>query len=326
MSSFLHFLHAYIPCTTIPFRSVSLIGHSLGSVIMWDMLSILGDKLERKEAAGTLNDPICLDDRNVKSYPLPNDPAKQSADVYRAHEIDSGIEISTTGGTWGPSTVRKIPKTIPFVPKFTIFLGSPLGLFLTLRSARPVFDDMRLLEEENAEVTSHVDMSLQPSSPFSLPSDAVYNIFHPSDPVAYRIEPVLLPADLDDTQLPKPCFLKLDGQRARLNVQAKELGDTFAKTVESFTGMFQTNIGNIFENIPSQRATDSTNSETTLKRKKTKGPAVYNFALGGVSDRVDFQLQTSVIDNEYISAVSAHSTYWTNNDLLNFVIQCANSE
>jgi acetylornithine deacetylase/succinyl-diaminopimelate desuccinylase-like protein len=81
---------------------------------MWDMLSILGDKLERKEAAGTLNDPICLDNRDVKSYPLPNDPAKQSADVYRAHEIDSGIEISTTGGTSDARFIKKIAPCLEF--------------------------------------------------------------------------------------------------------------------------------------------------------------------------------------------------------------------
>ena len=100
-----------------------MIGHSLGSVIMWDMLSLLGHKLHQKEAAGTPEDPICLDDRKVKSYRLPEDPSMQSADTYRMNENHSGIEISTTGGTWGPSTARKIKNIIPFVPKFTMFLG-----------------------------------------------------------------------------------------------------------------------------------------------------------------------------------------------------------
>merc|ERR1711937_770358 len=44
------------------------------------------------------------------------------------------------------------------------------------------------------------------------------------------------------------------------------------------------------------------------------------FRLGGKSDRVDFQLQGGVIDNEYISAVSAHSKYFTSIDLQSFIV------
>ena len=44
------------------------------------------------------------------------------------------------------------------------------------------------------------------------------------------------------------------------------------------------------------------------------------FALGGESTRVDFQMQPDVIDNEYLSAVSAHSSYFVNEDLVDFLI------
>ena len=36
------------------------------------------------------------------------------------------------------------------------------------------------------------------------------------------------------------------------------------------------------------------------------------FQLGGRSTRVDFQIQPGVIDNEYLSAVTAHSSYFSN--------------
>jgi hypothetical protein len=60
------------------------------------------------------------------------------------------------------------------------------------------------------------------------------------------------------------------------------------------------------------------------KHKKTEEPTL-KFALGGKSERVDFQLQPGVVENEYISAVSAHTSYWINDDLLEFLIQCANN-
>ena len=295
--------------------STSLVGHSLGSVIAWDILSLLGDRLETKvPMAGSASDPIVIDDE-VKGYKLPTDASHQSADVYRAYASDANVEVSQMGGTWGPCTVGKVANTIPFVPKFTMFVGSPLGLFLTLRGARPIFDELRLMEMQST-VGKVPDASLQPSSPFTLPSGAVYNIFHPSDPVAYRIEPVLLPKEFDDKDLPKPCFLTVEGQGVRLHVQAKELGDSIVKT---FTGLLGTNL---LEKIPSQR---SVNAEVAKGKKTIKGKSIYNFSLGGSSERVDFQLQPGVVDNEYLSAVSAHSGYWTNTDFTDFLIQCANT-
>ena len=312
--------------------SVSLLGHSLGSVITWDILSLLGDRLEQKVpmtgGSGTHINPIVIDDE-VKGYKLPTDASRQSADVYRAYAGDSGVEVTQKGGTWGPCTVRKVTKTIPFIPKFTMFLGSPLGLFLTLRGTRPVFDELRLLEEKDTVVGRDVDATLQPSSPFTLPSGAVYNIFHPSDPVAYRIEPVLLPKDFKDSDLPKPCFLTVAGQGLRLHVQAKELGDTIYNT---FSGLLSSKL---LEKMPSQRSMMDAKTEMTKETKATKttktsnkffkGKTIFDFDLGGTSERVDFQLQPGVVDNEYLSAVSAHSTYWSNGDFMNFLIECANS-
>ena len=45
-----------------------------------------------------------------------------------------------------------------------------------------------------------------------------------------------------------------------------------------------------------------------------------SFRLGGRSTRVDFQLQPGVIDNEYLSAVTAHSSYFSNEDIVDFII------
>lgn len=299
--------------------SVSLIGHSLGSVITWDLLSLLGDKLtQRNASSGTSSTNVVMDHEEVKCYKLPHDSSEQTADVYRAYATESGIEKTDKRGTWGPCIVGKVSKTIPFVPKFTFFLGSPLGLFLTLRGARPLFNDLRIKKQRPLRVRSSTDSNVLPTSPFMLPSGAIYNIFHPSDPVAYRIEPLLLPEDFDDSNLPKPCFLTVDGKGLRLHVQARELGDSIAKTV---TGFLNTNL---LEKIPSQKSIELfPNIHTTVKQKKTDVTA-FSIALGGKSERVDFQLQPGVVENEYLSAVSAHTSYWTNDDLLDFLIQCAN--
>ena len=45
-----------------------------------------------------------------------------------------------------------------------------------------------------------------------------------------------------------------------------------------------------------------------------------SFKLGGRLDRVDLQIQPGMIDNEYISAVTAHSSYFSNDDIIDFII------
>lgn len=127
----------------------SIIGHSLGSVITWDLLSLLKKEKEcnRSDVDDGAADPIVISDGNKNL-------------------------------TYIPSTTTEILKTIPFEPKFTFLLGSPVGLFLTLRGANKYFEKLRLLTclTENGNASTQV-------SPFILPTESFYNIFHPSDPV-----------------------------------------------------------------------------------------------------------------------------------------------
>jgi len=292
----------------------------------WDVLNVFGGKVKNKTVTAESGSADETDEHVVKSFRLPMAPAKQSADVYRAYAggpSDQGEEEAR--GTWGPTILSKVSATIPFVPKFTFFLGSPLGLFLTLRGARPIFDELRKKQEGEHPQDScgGDDMPFQqPTSPFRLPSRAVYNIFHPSDPVAYRIEPLLLPVDFDESQLPPPNFLVLEGKDVRFHVKARELGGTLAKQL---SGFFKNNVvKDSILTMSSNDSTNDTNDGSQMKHRREKGPVSYKFALGGKSDRVDMQLQTGLVENEYVSSVSAHASYWSNEDVLDFLIQCAN--
>jgi len=66
---------------------------------------------------------------------------------------------------------------------------------------------------------------------------------------------------------------------------------------------------------------DSSRQQVTKKSFEgcIKGKEV-SFNLGGRSSRVDFQIQPGVIDNEYLSAVTAHSSYFIHDDVIDFII------
>lgn len=171
----------------------SLVGHSLGSVIAWDILSILKDNTDKNAPKGTADDPIRIDvppSPPTRSHSLAT-LDKGAADNPMGYQaLAKGAENDSKHGTWGPCLPKKMVQTIPFTPHMTVFLGSPIGLFLTLRGAHPVFDEMRAVAEAEraslipcddgeAELPRVFDISPIICSPFALPTGALYNIFHP---------------------------------------------------------------------------------------------------------------------------------------------------
>ena len=298
----------------------SLVGFSLGSVIAWDLLCILKDFSEPK--------------RKISDSHGVNVTSEDAEPVgYQAYGADGDADVAKNG-FWGPSLPKRMTKVIPFVPAFTIFLGSPVGLFLTLRGAHAIFDEMRdaavqeaakkasEASEEEIGADDEALFTFPLASPFTLPSEAIYNIFHPSDPVAYRIEPLLLLQDTNQSGIPAPLYLVKQGQGVRLHLKAKQLGDdirrSFAETGKSWSSL----ITQVTEQALS--ALPKVGEENTTREKGGAAhlrPGELTFPLGGKSNRVDFQLQPGVIDNEYVSAVTAHSSYFSNSDIMDFVIE-----
>jgi len=270
----------------------SLVGHSLGSVICWDLLCVM------KEGR---------DDHGVH---ITKDG--YSSDVGYQQYASGDDKTKADNGSWGPSLPKPLDRHIPFEPDFTLFVGSPLGLFLTLRGAHPVFDAMRENPNEKAGQAA--------VSPFTLPSGSIHNIFHPSDPIAYRIEPLLLPPGTE--HLPAPMYVTSQGQGVRFHVKAGQLGDDIRKSmndtkrsVNSFMSAFKESATNILKQLD-----DRNDDAKRIKNGEDIDPSDLQFPLAGKNGRLDLQLQPSLIGNEYVSAVMAHSSYFSNTDIVDYVI------
>eukprot|EP00815_Leptocylindrus_aporus_P009464 CAMPEP_0116056678 /NCGR_PEP_ID=MMETSP0322-20121206/4157_1 /TAXON_ID=163516 /ORGANISM="Leptocylindrus danicus var. apora, Strain B651" /LENGTH=658 /DNA_ID=CAMNT_0003540541 /DNA_START=143 /DNA_END=2119 /DNA_ORIENTATION=+ len=285
----------------------SIIGHSLGSVITWDLLANLkihkeGTTAYQKRSTGLSLDTIC----------------GRSSDVLP----DQTNTLLKPSPSWGPTLQSSFGKTIPFEPDFVILAGSPVGMFLTLRGAHESFDQLRVrskaksvadsLSDDEGDEAHGEDSNFETNddevSPFTLPCKSLYNIFHPSDPVAYRIEPLLLPVD---SKIPDP--IVLDAGRLGLHIKAAQM-----------TKQVQKKLSFIMNKVTTIAPSNSSNNS------KTSGDIdSITFALGGEqgssSQRVDFWLQTGPLDNEYLSAIKAHSNYFINTDVVEFVARRATS-
>ncbi len=290
----------------------SLMGHSLGSVICWDLLSILHDDQDEKS----------------RTSPKTQDEEQGVHIASNGHSADIGYQNYASqehaekakNGNFGPSLPQRMERVLPFEPHHTIFLGSPIGLFLTLRGAHPVFDAMR----DNLP-----DGPGKPkASPFRLPTNNVHNIFHPSDPVAYRIEPLLLAQGTPHEDFPSPMYLTREGETVRFHVKAMQLKDQIRRSIRVKTNTFSSFMSLMTDHANTLlQEMDEHNKGDADKNKKVEashgGPDVempLRFPLAGRTGRLDYQLQTNIIDNEYVSAVLAHSSYFTNTDVIDYTI------
>ena len=288
--------------------SFSLMGHSLGSVIAWDLLCLLKEQRQDFHRSN-LTTPT-----NANDIP-----------VYQHYASEENANIAKKG-SWGPSLPKKLEHRLPFIPKFTIFLGSPLGLFLTLRGAHPCFEDLR---DDNNIQNASTSLKI---SPFTLPSGSISNIFNPSDPIAYRIESLLLPQDTKE--IPPPLYLTRQGQDVRLHLKARQIGDDIYKSFQlkqkSVTALV-TSLTEQAQKVLQQVDDSSKKSEQTLATTAKNyagsdddGPL--RFPLAGIAKttgRIDLQLQPKMIDNEYLSCITAHIGYWFNADILDYIIDLA---
>ena len=246
----------------------SLIGHSLGSVICWDLLSLKKKDLAKK---GNTHHSAHLAASATASNAA-NIGLQQAASPSTTEAEVETVRASTNndygGGAWGPSLAVNYDTVIPFEPEFTMFVGSPIGLFLSLRGAHAVFDSIRDVHPQKPKI-----------SPFTLPTRAVYNIFSPSDPVAYRIEPMLLEHGTNTNSLPEPMYLTRLGEDVRLHVKALQLVSYF--TVGAARRSNKT------EEAP-RTVEKSDSDEMDVDETANSGNEDLKFPLGGKSARLDY--------------------------------------
>lgn len=288
-------------------EKVSLIGHSLGSVIAWDLLSVLKSHLDKD-----------------KKFHLSHSTSHQSGfsvyDTTNGSSKEKHESNPPPNGTWAPTLPNEMTTHIDFEPNFTFFLGSPLGCMLTLRGAHKCFDELIQIKrveallaaadsgEEDAAVKV-VQSASDVISPFTLPSKTIYNIYHPSDPIAYRIEPLLMSRDVDQDCIPSPCTLITESRGAGLQTKAEKLGEDMRGGLKKMESMFKL------------KEAEESGRTANGSKMMVYADGDYVFPLGGTNKRIDYKLQIGLIENEYAMALWAHTSYWVNEDFIDFLLE-----
>lgn len=262
---------------------VSLIGHSLGSVISFDVLS---------------NDLAC-----------PGMENKTSTD---------GLEFSVEN---------------------YFMMGSPLGLFKILEGSS--IRSFGASEDSDSLISN--ETKFQPTSNFLAPNvKYLYNIFHPSDPISYRIEPLVakLAAFLRPASVPftKSGFSteSISNLGRQVAEGAQQMWNTIYTSGESITQKLL-NAASFLEQQkeeerkegeeveqPSHESAEFPSTSSISKRKLTNEERQKVIGMLGsmsATGRIDYALQESVLDLGFISAIASHISYLEDEDVAAFVLQ-----
>jgi hypothetical protein len=203
--------------------SVSLIGHSLGSAILFDILC---------------NQPASTKQNRKK------DMAQESGDAAPKNTKENGFD---------------------FECEEFFCLGSPIALFQMLKGK--TIGGFTALDPRNRKNGLDVEIDLDLPAPghgmgdntaiISAPKCRdIYNIFHPSDPVSYRVEPLISPAMASLKPQPLPSVKKslwtTSGQSLSI------LGSRMGQSVGSMWTNFTTGVASSLLNRSLGLTTDGT--------------------------------------------------------------------
>uniref|UniRef100_A0A8C8C827 SEC23 interacting protein n=1 Tax=Oncorhynchus tshawytscha TaxID=74940 RepID=A0A8C8C827_ONCTS len=208
----------------------------------------------------------------------------------------------------GTGQVSVVYHTLDIEPVNFFALGSPLGMFLTVRGLKKI--------EEN----------------YQLPTcKGFFNIYHPLDPVAYRIEPMILP-DLDL----KPVLIPHHKGRKRLHLELKEslsrMGSDLKhgfisslrsawQTLNDFARAHTTNaqlaaeLAMVANQIKEEEENDLNKIVESPELLREEEAQMKIGMLNG-GNRIDYVLQEKPIEsfNEYLFALQSHLCYWESED------------
>ncbi|XP_077942850.1 triacylglycerol hydrolase DDHD2 isoform X1 [Gasterosteus aculeatus] len=228
----------------------------------------------------------------------------QQSQFHRAQSVTSAVDYEYFDVGIGQVSID-YPQ-LAFHPQTFFAFGSPIGMFLTVRGLKQIDPN------------------------YSFPTcKSFYNIYHPYDPVAYRLEPMIVTdVDLEPMLIPhhkgrKRMHLELKDSFTRMSMDLKNnvLG-SLRTAWQSFSRIPVAALPPVDEgNATTERDLHETQAgvcdeaESSGSAEQTEQPEIKVGMLNG-GRRIDYVLQEKPIEsfNEYLFAIQSHLCYWESED------------
>ncbi|XP_036915526.1 SEC23-interacting protein isoform X1 [Sturnira hondurensis] len=223
----------------------------------------------------------------------------------------SSVQVDYESFQVGTGQVSVVYSPLDFEPEIFFALGSPIGVFLTIRGVDRIDENYRL-----------------PTCKGFL------NIYHPLDPVAYRLEPMIVPdLDLKAVLIPhhkgrKRLHLELKESLSRMGSDLKQgfisslksawqTLNEFARAHTS-SAQLQEELEKVAHQIKEEEEKQVVEAEKIVESPDFSKDEDYLGKVGMLNGgrRIDYVLQEKPIEsfNEYLFALQSHLCYWESED------------
>ncbi|CAL1673935.1 unnamed protein product [Lasius platythorax] len=283
-------------------------GHSLGSLILFDLLCHQ-KPVKKEEEEDEKNDDITGSDKDGENDNVGPIKPKPAAVLRRRLSRRISYVVMGAAGTGQPYI--HYPQ-LNFHPRAFFALGSPIGMFVTVRGIDTLGEDFTL-----------------PTCP------AFFNIFHPFDPVAYRVESLINP----EAHKFRPMLIPHHKGRKRMHLELKETmarvgADLKQKLIDSvkhtWNSVYQLALFHKPDNQTLQREIDKVVEEQLQQQpsvpdQHNNDDDGANLKVGKLNGgrRIDYVLQEAPFEyiNEYIFALTSHICYWESEDTMLLILK-----
>ncbi|XP_057457051.1 phospholipase SGR2 isoform X2 [Lotus japonicus] len=184
-------------------------------------------------------------------------------------------------------------------------VGSPLGVFLALRNVRlGTGRGQEYWEQEN--ISEEMPACRQ-----------MFNIFHPFDPVAYRIEPLVCKEYISK----RPVLIPYHRGGKRLHIGFQEFTEDLAVRTHAVKNYMKSARDKVLT-VCQSRNMENIEGESSEEEEETSyGSCMLERLTGSKTGRIDHMLQDKTFEHSYLQAVGAHTNYWRDHDTALFILR-----
>ncbi|XP_020394631.1 phospholipase SGR2 isoform X1 [Zea mays] len=185
-------------------------------------------------------------------------------------------------------------------------VGSPLGVFLSLRNVRigigkgrDYWKDKNIIEEMPC-------------------CRQMFNIFHPFDPVAYRVEPLVC----EDYQKKRPVIVPYHRGGKRIHVGVQEFTEDISARSQAIACQLKSlKVKAVAALLALSRNDTEEDGESANEEGRSYGSIMMERLTGSPDGRIDHVLQEKTFQHSYLSALGAHTNYWRDHDTALFILK-----
>ncbi|KAL1324861.1 hypothetical protein AAHE18_13G120900 [Arachis hypogaea] len=184
-------------------------------------------------------------------------------------------------------------------------VGSPLGVFLSLRNIRigngrgqEYWEQENIIEEMPA-------------------CRQMFNIFHPYDPVAYRIEPLVCKEYIGK----RPVLIPYHKGGRRLHIGFQEFTEDLAVRTQAVKNYLNSATVKVLTVCQSTSMDNQEDENPEVEEEPSYGSLMMERLTGSKDGRIDHMLQDKTFEHPYLQAIGSHTNYWRDYDTALFILK-----